>query len=150
MEGLKTGRIVYYVAYGTPGGEFPAGVERAAVVTEVPGAIDQNGNPLIGLCVLNPTGLFFNRGVRYDEAGAPGTWHWMFPGQSTRYIPDRMEAPVTPGANMAGPPTPPAPASWSQTASAGSTPDPSQGASDASPTPSAPAPMTNEKGWPIG
>jgi hypothetical protein len=80
MEGLKTGRMVYYVAYGTPGGEFPAGVERAAIVTEV----NEDG-ATIGLCAVNPTGLFFNRNVKFDKGGAPGTWHWMFEGQNTRY-----------------------------------------------------------------
>lgn len=58
----SVGRTVHYVAYGTPGGEFPAGVD--ALVGEV------------GLCVLNPTGQFFNRGVPYDEGKKPGTWHW--------------------------------------------------------------------------
>lgn len=80
MEGLKTGRMVYYTAYGTPGGEYPAGVERAAVITEVaPAGTD------VGLCIFNPTGLFFTRGVKYDENKAPGTWHWMFEGQNVRY-----------------------------------------------------------------
>ena len=73
------GRIVHYVAYGTPGGEFPAGVCRAAVVTEVglPLAGDaSNDDGYVGLCVLNPTGQFFNRGLKQDEGKAPGTWHW--------------------------------------------------------------------------
>lgn len=98
MQGLKTGRVVYYVAFGTPGGEYPAGAERAAIVTEVPligkggpayadsQVVDEEGTQTtIGLCVLNPTGLFFRQGVKFDPAGAPGTWHWMFAGQSTRY-----------------------------------------------------------------
>lgn len=75
------GRVVRYVAYGTPGGEFPAGVHRAAIVTEVhsPGEPDS----VLSLCVLNPTGMFFNVGVPFDPSGAkPGTWHW--PG----YVPD--------------------------------------------------------------
>lgn len=67
----SVGRIVHYVAYGTPGGEFPSGVCRAAVVTEIDEALG------VGLCVLNPTGQFFNRGVLHDEgAKAGGTWHW--------------------------------------------------------------------------
>ena len=63
------GRIVHYVSYGTPGGEY--GKEcRAAIVTEVgPGSI-------AGLAVLNPTGFFFNRGVLLDLSHAGGTWHW--------------------------------------------------------------------------
>jgi hypothetical protein len=71
----SVGRCVAYYAYGTPGGEFPAGVARAAVVTEV----DDPGNPesSIGICVLNPTGLFFNRGIaKAVYAGQPGCWDW--------------------------------------------------------------------------
>lgn len=62
-------RQVHYVSYGTPGGEY--GQEcRAATVTEVAGEV-------VGLCVMNPTGLFFNRGVEHDEESkAGGTWHW--------------------------------------------------------------------------
>lgn len=67
------GSLVHYVAYGTPGGEFPAGVNRAAVVTQV-----HDNHPVyaVGLCVMNPTGLFFNVDVPYDAAKRPGTWHW--------------------------------------------------------------------------
>lgn len=76
----SVGRIVHYVAYGTPGGEFPAGVSRAAVITEVdppPPPDELQGPAKVGLCVMNPTGLFFNRGVPQDEEHkAPGTWHW--------------------------------------------------------------------------
>lgn len=92
-------RTVHYVSYGTPGGEY--GKEcRAAIVTAV------NDDDTVGLCVLNPTGAFFNTEVAYDSgagtAGSPdcldpeshgnpfrycacgwsegayrgGTWHW--------------------------------------------------------------------------
>lgn len=58
----SVGRIVHYVSYGTPGGEY--GKEcRAAIVTEVKDA------RTVGLCVLNPTGQFFNRDVPHDEGG---------------------------------------------------------------------------------
>jgi hypothetical protein len=80
------GRIVHYVSYGTPGGEYKSEC-RAAVITEV------QGDPATsaGLCVLNPTGLFFNRAVPYHEGDtghdhtgaevesrsyAAGSWHW--------------------------------------------------------------------------
>ena len=82
----SVGRIVHYVSYGTPGGEY--GKEcRAAIVTEVQ---DDPANS-VGLCVLNPTGQFFNRAVPYhegdtghDHAGTEiaqrsyrgGSWHW--------------------------------------------------------------------------
>lgn len=88
MDRPSVGRIVHYVAYGTPGGEFPARVCRAAVITEV-GSDDHYDGPmvsredrkggvvmLVGLCVLNPTGQYFNRGVPYSEEKRPGTWHW--------------------------------------------------------------------------
>lgn len=74
-------RAVHYTAYGTPGGEFPAGICRAATITEV----DDPGNPdsAVGICVMNPTGLFFMRHCRHDEEKAPGTWHW------AEYVPAR-------------------------------------------------------------
>jgi len=85
----SVGRIVHYVAYGTPGGEFPAGICRAAVVTETyrVGGLNATGTIFTveedgsireaGLCVLNPTGQFFNRAVPHDEeTKKPGTWHW--------------------------------------------------------------------------
>lgn len=85
MEKPSVGRLVHYVAYGTPGGEFPAGVCRAAIITEVPTlrmggddvVIDPEGTvTTVSICVLNPTGLFFNRGVQYGADHKPGTWHW--------------------------------------------------------------------------
>ncbi len=65
------GRTVHYVAYGTPGGEYQP-EHRAAVVTDLG---DDDGD-LVGLAVLNPTGMFFNHSVPYDEGCASGTWHW--------------------------------------------------------------------------
>lgn len=81
----SVGRMVHYVSYGTPGGEYSSEC-RAAVVTEVHTA------DTIGLGVLNPTGMFFNRNVPYGPAiGSEtngfsslcdgnehegGTWHW--------------------------------------------------------------------------
>lgn len=79
----SVGRIVHYVSYGTPGGEYKS-VCRAAVITEVDGfgAVPEGDVPCIGLCVLNPEGQFFNRGVRQADADSlsgwypGGTWHW--------------------------------------------------------------------------
>lgn len=70
------GRIVHYVSYGTPGGEFTSEC-RAAIVTEVddPDGADADLGE-VGLFVANPTGLFLNRGVPYDEVHRGGTWHW--------------------------------------------------------------------------
>lgn len=73
------GRIVHYVSHGTPpkpdGSQAFASECRAAFVTEV------TDDHTVGLCVLNPAGLFFNRGVVFDDDDDPsqragGTWHW--------------------------------------------------------------------------
>jgi hypothetical protein len=33
--------------------------------------------PVVGLCVLNPTGMFFNQGVPFAEEPTPGHWNFM-------------------------------------------------------------------------
>lgn len=71
MEKASVGRIVHYVSYGTPNGEY-ASQCRAAIITEVDGESFQ-----VGLAVLNPTGLFFRQGVMADfTENQGGTWHW--------------------------------------------------------------------------
>lgn len=69
------GRIVHYQSYGTPGGEYLA-QPRAAVVSEV--NADPNPGELIGVVVLNPTGMFFNRNVPHapNDVPTPGAWNW--------------------------------------------------------------------------
>ena len=62
------GRIVHYQAYGTPGGEFKS-EPRAAIITRVEA-------DLVDLCVLNPTGMFFNQGVKFSAEPKPGHWSW--------------------------------------------------------------------------
>ena len=74
MEQIPSvGCIVHYFAYGTPGGEYPAAVARAAIITEVPDPVEPTSS--VGLCVLNPTGQFFNRAVPYGP-NQPGCWGW--------------------------------------------------------------------------
>lgn len=69
----SVGRIVHYVSYGTPGGEYPS-VCRAAIITE---ADSEPGVTAVGLAVLNPEGMFFNRDVTHSEDDhRGGTWHW--------------------------------------------------------------------------
>lgn len=81
----SVGRVVHYASYGSPvradGTQAYASECHAAIVTEVTEHPDADGT--VGLCVLNPTGQFFNRGVPHAEdkaAGADqhpgGTWHW--------------------------------------------------------------------------
>lgn len=76
---LGIGRIVHYVAYGTPGGEYPAAVHRAAIITRLDniGLGDYRDHPEVSVCILNPTGIYFATEVGYDESGKiSGTWHW--------------------------------------------------------------------------
>ncbi|MGE5612664.1 MAG: hypothetical protein ACM3UO_00115 [Bacillota bacterium] len=72
MQKPSVGRVVHYVARGSADGKFPS-VCRAAIVTEVS---DIASKPIVSLAVLNPTGVFFDINVAYDEQQAPGTWHW--------------------------------------------------------------------------
>jgi len=62
------GRMVYYKSYGTPNGEYKP-ENRAAIITAI------KNDTTIDLCVLNPTGLFFNQDVKQGEEG--GQWDWM-------------------------------------------------------------------------
>lgn len=72
----SVGRIVHYVSYGTPGGEYKSEC-RAAVITEVVPIARGSETCGVSLAVLNPTGMFFNRNVPQDETShAGGTWHW--------------------------------------------------------------------------
>lgn len=81
------GATVHYVSRGSLDGKFPPTC-RAATVTEV----DPTDPNRVGLCVTNPTGLFFyplaDGGSVREQLGertvegkpAPptgGTWHWV-------------------------------------------------------------------------
>ncbi len=43
---------------------------RAAIITIVHSDFD------VGLCILNPTGQFFNEHVLYSDVPKPGHWNW--------------------------------------------------------------------------
>lgn len=89
MATPSVGRVVHYVSYGTPGGEYSK-ERRAAIVTEISPESKGEGQEIVGLAVLNPTGFFFNRGCVHHEAAEThdqtpsggalnhpgGTWHW--------------------------------------------------------------------------
>lgn len=78
----SVGDNVHYQSYGTPGGEYLP-EPRAAIITQVC-AVDRaqtsDEEPRIeyavGLCILNPTGQFFNTSVPYAEEPTPGHWNW--------------------------------------------------------------------------
>lgn len=79
----SVGRIVRYVSHGTPvradGSQAFTPQCRAAIITEVGDLANNEG---VGLCVLNPTGQFFNQHVmrdgnpERDSGPMGGTWHW--------------------------------------------------------------------------
>lgn len=66
----SVGRIVHYVSYGTPKGEYDSQC-RAAIVTEV-----SEVGEACGLAVFNPTGMFFNSCLHDESVKSGGTWHW--------------------------------------------------------------------------
>jgi hypothetical protein len=82
----SVGRIVHYVSYGTPNGEYDKEC-RAAVITEA-SPEDMFGPERVGLAVLNPTGMYFVRGCERHDVDpkladsnpalnhSGGTWHW--------------------------------------------------------------------------
>ena len=65
------GRIVHYKAHGSPDGTHKA-VYRTAIITDV------ESDEWVSLCVLNPSGLFFNQRCKFDDSENPpgGTWKW--------------------------------------------------------------------------
>lgn len=76
----SVGRVVHYVSYGTPGGEYTSQC-RAAIITGVPETdlpviTDDGAVVQCDLAVLNPTGMFFNRCPQSETDQRGGTWHW--------------------------------------------------------------------------
>jgi hypothetical protein len=72
----RVGQSVHYMSEGSPvladGTQKYRSLCRAAIITQV-----APGNPtLLGLCVLNPAGMFFNVAVPLGEGREPGSWHW--------------------------------------------------------------------------
>jgi hypothetical protein len=74
----SVGRVVHYRSHGSP--VLPDGTQRyadrcrAAIITDVSDHPDGEG--YVSLCVLNPTGIFFDEECPHDEGKAPGSWHW--------------------------------------------------------------------------
>lgn len=72
LQQPSIGRIVHYQSYGTRGGEF-APEPRAAIITAV---YEAGPDARVSLCVLNPTGMFFNQLVAFSAEPKPGYWSW--------------------------------------------------------------------------
>ncbi len=76
MQKPSVGRVVHYVAYGTPNSEHKP-EHLAAIITSVFTLASSGDEQTVGLCVLDPVGIFFNQDVRRDDTGqASGTWHF--------------------------------------------------------------------------
>ena len=81
----SVGRIVHYVSYGTPGGEYTSQC-RAAIITDVYSEDNPHPDPevlagvdgaeWVALTVLNPKGMFFNDMCHDELRKQGGTWHW--------------------------------------------------------------------------
>ena len=78
------GRIVHYQAHGSPDGTHKS-EPRAAIITKVHPTDTTAWD--VDLCVLNPTGMYFNQHCHYGDAteepaksgnytAKGGTWHW--------------------------------------------------------------------------
>lgn len=82
MRQPSVGDVVHYQSYGTPGGEYLP-VPRAAIITAASGPTDPPStdeppeNFAVGLCVLNPTGLFFKEEIPFAANPTPGHWNWL-------------------------------------------------------------------------
>lgn len=75
MNRPTVGRIVHYQAHGSPNGQHKSR-PRAAIVTEYEPSQDIDGPGIVSLCVLNPTGMYFNVDVPFSAEPAPGHWSW--------------------------------------------------------------------------
>lgn len=79
MQTPTVGRIVHYQAHGSPDGTHKPAA-RAAVITVINLDVLKDGQFVrdVGLCVLNPSGMFFNEHCLQDESATPtgGTWRW--------------------------------------------------------------------------
>ena len=70
----RIGKPVHYRSRGSADGVFPPEC-RAALITRVVGP-GIGGGYEVDLATLNPSGLYFDQGIEYDEDMTPGTWHY--------------------------------------------------------------------------
>lgn len=77
----SVGRIVHYQSHGSPNGQHKS-EPRAAIITavrEAPNGTLVEAAPtgqVVDLCVLNPTGMYFDRETPFSETPKPGCWNW--------------------------------------------------------------------------
>jgi hypothetical protein len=77
----SVGRVVHYQSHGSPNGQHKS-EPRAAIITSVREDIGKEGSAgpgrdgFVDLCVLNPSGMYFDRATPYSETPQPGHWNW--------------------------------------------------------------------------
>jgi hypothetical protein len=76
MQQPSVGRIVHYVSYGTPGGEYTSQCRAAIIAAITACGPDEPGTHDADLVVFNPGGLFFNNCPQDEDDHRGGTWHW--------------------------------------------------------------------------
>lgn len=78
MQTPSVGRVVHYQAHGSPNGEHKS-LPRAAIITETVAEnpdLETLGPMTVSVCVLNPTGQYFNRLTPFSETPKSGHWNW--------------------------------------------------------------------------
>ncbi len=72
----SVGRIVHYQSHGSPNGQHKS-EPRAAIITAIREDVSGPEHPpAVDLCVLNPTGMYFDRGTPYSAEPKAGCWNW--------------------------------------------------------------------------
>lgn len=83
------GRTVHYVSHGSPvrddGTQAYRSECRAAIIAGIvdiggpyidPETLEGLPQDLVSLCVLNPSGIFFNDAEHDEDEHRGGSWHW--------------------------------------------------------------------------
>lgn len=70
----SVGRIVHYQSHGSPNGQHKSEPRAAIITATYPD--DPQSAPRVDLCVLNPTGMYFDRGTGFSETPQAGFWTW--------------------------------------------------------------------------
>lgn len=72
----SVGRVVHYQSHGSPNGQHKS-EPRAAIITRTyPDTAFPSDPVTVDLCVLNPTGMYFDHRTPFSETPKAGHWNW--------------------------------------------------------------------------